>query len=32
MSKLLRRAKARFESAKMQYLKISEDDAYLDMF
>lgn len=31
MSKLLRRAKARFESAKMQYSRISEDDAYLDM-
>lgn len=28
---LLRRAKARFESAKMQYSKISDDDAYLDM-
>ena len=31
MSKLLRRAKARFESAKLQYSRISEDDAYLDM-
>ena len=31
MSKLLRRAKARFESAKMQYSKIGDDDAYLDM-
>ena len=31
MSKLLRRAKARFESAKMQYSKIDEDDAFLDM-
>lgn len=31
MSKLLRRAKARFESAKMQYSRIDEDDAFLDM-
>ena len=31
MSKLLRRAKARFESAKMHYSRISEDDAHLDM-
>lgn len=31
MSKLLRRAKARFESAKMQYARINEDDAFLDM-
>lgn len=31
MSKLLRRAKVRFESAKTLYSRINEDDAYLDM-
>lgn len=31
MSKLLRRAKAHFESAKMEHARIHEDDAFLDM-
>jgi HEPN domain-containing protein len=31
MSKLLRRARVRFESAKMFYSRIGEDDANLDM-